>query len=294
MLAVVLGVVAALGSAPGRIAVAAQTENRAAVIVNTGETVKRICVRFTEDSITGKEALERAGVDPVFHGMGGRGAAVCALCGTGCEAGDSCLTCDPEGRYWAYWRSDDGGPYQYSNAGVSNTIVTDGDVEGWQWGTGQAPPGAVVAEVCGEEPSPASDASGGPAAASAPEPSPQPDDGAGPTSGPVPPPADPAGPGPTTTVQGPGPTTTLPLAESTTSTADDGEASSDEPDDETDPSPSGTDDEIAATPISDDGPDDGGGGSTATSLAGFAAALAVIAGLTVRARRARRRTAPEG
>ena len=59
-----------VGPAPLRIldqacgAAASDGEHRAVVIVDTGTQVRRVCVRFTEESITGRDALIRAGVDP--------------------------------------------------------------------------------------------------------------------------------------------------------------------------------------------------------------------------------------
>lgn len=144
---------AALDQAPGAGAAVAQPppEHRAAVIVDTGTEVRRVCVRFTEESLTGIEALVRAGTDPVLRAFAGKGAAVCALCGTGCPGDESCLTCDPAGRFWSYSRAPSGtGALRTSGVGASSTTVRDGDVEGWRWGTGGTPPFATVAEVCGE------------------------------------------------------------------------------------------------------------------------------------------------
>ncbi len=128
-------------------------EHRAAVIVDTGTQVKSVCVRFREESLTGIEALARANVDPVLHGFAGKGAAVCALCGVGCPAGESCLTCNAEGKFWSYSRSLAGsGSLRTSGVGASSTTVRDGDVEGWRYGQGGTPPFATVEQVCGEEP----------------------------------------------------------------------------------------------------------------------------------------------
>lgn len=144
------GVVA--GAGPGPVPAAAGAElNRAAVIVDTGTSVKTVCVRFVEESITGVEALQRAAVDPVLRAFPGKGAAVCSLCGTGCAGDESCLTCDPDGRFWSYSRAPAGTTsLRVSGAGASNTVVRDGDVEGWIWGRGGAPGLVAVEVVCGE------------------------------------------------------------------------------------------------------------------------------------------------
>ena len=126
----------------------AEPRNRAAVIVDTGQEVKRVCVRFDEESLSGTEILRRAGVDPVFATYGSMGEAVCSLCGVGCP-GDDCF-CD-RSRYWAYSRAEDGRTrFTTSPVGSSSTRVGDGDVEGWRWGTGAPPPFASVEVVCGE------------------------------------------------------------------------------------------------------------------------------------------------
>ncbi len=142
----------ALASAPGEVelgaptAVVATGPNHAAVIVDTGQTVKKVCVTFDEDAISGAEALRRANVDAVFDSYGAKGQGVCAICGVGCPA-DNCF-CD-RSRFWAYHRARPGGGYAFSRVGASSTTVRDGDVEGWRWGSGAAPPYASVGEVCG-------------------------------------------------------------------------------------------------------------------------------------------------
>lgn len=125
-------------------------DHRAAVIIDTGAGVKKICIHFAEASISGLEALQRANATPVVQTFGGIGGAVCALCGRGCPAGNTCLTCGAP-NYWAYFRAPAGASgFAYSRAGANSTTVHDGDVEGWRWGTG-APPGYIaVAQVCGE------------------------------------------------------------------------------------------------------------------------------------------------
>lgn len=125
-------------------------DHRAAVIIDTGAGVKKICIHFAEASISGLEALQRANATPVVQTFGGIGGAVCALCGRGCPAGNTCLTCGAP-NFWAYFRAPAGASgFVYSRVGANSTTVHDGDVEGWRWGTG-APPGYIaVAQVCGE------------------------------------------------------------------------------------------------------------------------------------------------
>ena len=153
----------------------ATVEHRAVVTVDTGAFVKTACVRFREQSISGVEALRRAGMAPELRTFGGQGAAVCSLCGKGCPADGSCLTCGGS-EYWSYFRKPAGsGGFTYARGGAGSAQVRDGDVEGWKWGTGSAAPPAVsVDSVCGPatvievEPEPAAGGSDGVAAASTP------------------------------------------------------------------------------------------------------------------------------
>ncbi|HVM09895.1 MAG TPA: hypothetical protein VM345_15615 [Acidimicrobiales bacterium] len=139
-------------AAAGPAHAASANENRAVVVVNTGEgEPKTACVVFSEPSITGLDALRSAQMDPVVQTYSGQGGAVCKLCGVGCNAGSSCLTCQSP-KYWQYWRSVGGtGSWSYSNAGAGSVEVRDGDVEGWNWsGTRSAPPYYSIDAVCND------------------------------------------------------------------------------------------------------------------------------------------------
>lgn len=198
-------------------------QNRAAVVIDTGEFVKTACVRFAEESISGKEALERAQVQAVFRAYSGQGTAVCALCGKGCPADESCLTCGGN-NYWAYHRARAGAAtYTPSQAGVSSTRVRDGDTEGWKWGPGTPPPYFSFEQICPLEEQQPSD--GGGSSSPPPPPPPEASDpapGAGPAAADPRPsarlaptplaPADvpPAAPSDTTTTAVPPPTTAGP------------------------------------------------------------------------------------
>jgi len=122
--------------------------NRAMVVVDTGTSVHRVVVTFS-GSITGVQALELAGAQPVVYSFAGQGGAVCRLFGVGRDAGPNCLGgADGDNRYWAYFRAPAGtSTYTYSRAGAGSTQVHDGDVEGWKFGTGTAPPYAALPPV---------------------------------------------------------------------------------------------------------------------------------------------------
>jgi hypothetical protein len=145
----VAGMVGSAFSAPGP---EAQATHRAAIVVDTGSGIVSRCVTFTEDSISGITALQRAGLAPVVRSFSGNGGAVCGLNGLGCPADSSCLTCQAP-NYWAYYRADDGaGGFSYSPVGAGSAQVTDGDVEGWRWGSGAGPGFRSFASICPLQP----------------------------------------------------------------------------------------------------------------------------------------------
>jgi hypothetical protein len=137
-LLVALVCAAAVGAGPAAHAdpAAQGCSARAVVVVEPGPGAVSIC--FT-GSISGLDALQLAGANPVTYGFSGQGAAVCQLYGVGNPADQSCLV-GPGGQYWAYYRAAPGaGGWTYSRGGASSTTVVDGSVEGWKYGTGGAP-----------------------------------------------------------------------------------------------------------------------------------------------------------
>lgn len=139
---------AAQSRPPSASASAQDGPNHAAVVVDTGDgVVRKMCLAFSEAELSGIEALRRVGTRPNrFETFSGKGSGVCMLCGVGCPSGD-CF-CDPD-EFWAYHRAGPGETsYRTSSLGASSTVVRDGDVEAWRWGTGSAPDKASVSEVC--------------------------------------------------------------------------------------------------------------------------------------------------
>lgn len=122
-------------------------DSQAAVIVDTGSSVIKKCITFS-GTISGIQALQLAGMNPQTYGFGSLGGAVCSLNGHGCSADSTCLTCGGSS-YWAYHQASAGGGFQYSRGGASNSTVSDGGVEGWQWGSGEAPSFTSAGAVCG-------------------------------------------------------------------------------------------------------------------------------------------------
>jgi hypothetical protein len=149
--AAVLGAVAGALAVAGMVGSAAsqpapeQSGNRAAVIVD-GYSPR--CITFSSSSISGTQALQLAGFSTAIRSYTGEGGAVCAINGTGCAADANCLTCQAP-NYWAYFRADSGaGGFTYSQAAATSTQVTDGDVEGWRWGTGAGPGFVSFEDAC--------------------------------------------------------------------------------------------------------------------------------------------------
>lgn len=125
--------------------------SRAVVVVEPGPGPVTICF---DGTISGLDALQLAGANPVTYGFAGQGGAVCQLYGVGNPADSSCLV-GPGGQYWAYYRAGPGaGGWTYSRGGASSTTVTDGSVEGWKYGTGAAPGFVSFCAVAGCAPPP--------------------------------------------------------------------------------------------------------------------------------------------
>lgn len=136
----------------------AADDNRVALVVDfgNGQVAKR-CVSFSEETITGYEALMRSGL-PVETDFQSGGAAVCRIDGQGCPPDDCFCSCRGGGSciYWSYWHLNDGG-WSYSAAGSGIYRVDDGDIDGWVWGLGsvtQASPPPLVSfdDVCAAAP----------------------------------------------------------------------------------------------------------------------------------------------
>jgi len=124
----------------------AQQSNRVGLVVrfDDGSLVTR-CIEFSEQEISGYDVLSRSGLNVVTSFDSGQGAAVCAIQGEGCSV-EECLTCAyPD--YWSYWHLQ-GESWAYSGIGASAHKVHDGDVEGWSWGAGDAPPAVPFDQIC--------------------------------------------------------------------------------------------------------------------------------------------------
>jgi hypothetical protein len=136
--------------------VAAQEENQAGLVVVYGDgRVVQQCVRFAEETISGYDLLRRSGL-PSSVEASAIGPTVCSIGGEGCSFPQESCFCRCQGSpcvYWSYWRLEAGGSWRYQALGAGNTLVADGDVEGWHWAEGTtrdaaAPPAVTFAEIC--------------------------------------------------------------------------------------------------------------------------------------------------
>lgn len=131
---------------------------RAALVVDTSENTYRYCVTLPDDSVSGIGLIELANDQyGLQYRLGSGGQAVCMLANVGAE-GDDCFGKYPD--FWGYWRGDGHGGWDWSSAGAGSTVVVDGDVEGWSWGSGQdgashpSPPETTFDSVCKPLPPP--------------------------------------------------------------------------------------------------------------------------------------------
>jgi len=134
---------------------AAEPNHAGVVVVYGNDKASKKCVDFSEDQISGMDALERTGLDISVDASNAMGVAVCKIGRNGCNfPGETCF-CQCQGAsclYWSYWKWK-GDKWEYSDLGASNTMLHDGDIDGWVWGVGttegaEPPPPVMMAEVC--------------------------------------------------------------------------------------------------------------------------------------------------
>jgi hypothetical protein len=149
---------AALAAALLPVGAWAQEEQRAGLVVVYGDgRVEQQCVAFDEESISGYELLQAAGLALSVE-AGAVGPTVCSISGEGCSYPQESCFCRCQSSpcvYWSYWRLGDEGAWRYQVLGAGNTRVRNGDVEGWSWAAGttrtaEEPPAVSFVDVCGQ------------------------------------------------------------------------------------------------------------------------------------------------
>ena len=118
------------------------------VVVQESEaSVRTYCVALDAADPTGYDALLQAG-PAIQASVTAQGVAVCQIGETGCPANDCFCRCRGAAcTYWAYSHLRDG-YWQTANVGAAGHRVSYGDVEGWRWGGGEAPPVIPFEEIC--------------------------------------------------------------------------------------------------------------------------------------------------
>jgi hypothetical protein len=126
----------------------------ATLVVDTGSSEQFLCIALDADSVSGLHLIELAGQQHgLSYSFGYQGQAVCMLAGVGSNEEECFSGGEP---FWGYWRAS-GSSWTWSGTGAGGTVVEDGDVEGWSWGTGndggshQQPPMTSHEAVCGPE-----------------------------------------------------------------------------------------------------------------------------------------------
>lgn len=161
----------------------AEEKPHAVLVVDRGTEggpLDPLCVVLRAEQVSGKRFLQLASNQydlQVRFARYSHGTAVCEIANVGNE-GNDCL--EGAETYWGYWRGNGSGGWESSNEGVDDTVVENGDVEGWSWGRGRnEPPATTFAEGCAAvleepEPSPSPSPSASPSPTRSPSPTPTP------------------------------------------------------------------------------------------------------------------------
>lgn len=119
----------------------AEGDGLAAIVLSYGP--ERCVVRIVPvpaAGLTGLDALRAAGIV-----VSEKGGLVCALGVAGCRYPDQdCMCALPN--YWSFWRLGAQG-WRYAPTGAATSLLGPGQVDGWAWGAGGAPPALDAAEL---------------------------------------------------------------------------------------------------------------------------------------------------
>ncbi len=124
-------------AASGQVACAAEEGPRAALVVDTGGNVYRLCVRLDATRVSGLHLIELASSQyGLTYRFGEGGQAVCMLANVG-ATGDDCFGEHPY--FWGFWVGDGSGGWSWSGSGAGSVSVGEGGTHGWSWDTGDGP-----------------------------------------------------------------------------------------------------------------------------------------------------------
>lgn len=133
VLSLLVALAGAVGLAPLAQAGACVGTSGVTVVVQSDAGTTISCA--VGDPSSGFQALTMAGFgfDMVQRFPG----ALCRI--NGFPADQACVMMPPATAYWSYWQAPAGGSWSYSSAGAGSTNPAPGSVEGWRFGSGQAP-----------------------------------------------------------------------------------------------------------------------------------------------------------
>jgi hypothetical protein len=131
--ALILAVLAGLPAAGA--ATPAPHLNGAGLVIKHGDgRTLYFYVQFSEPQITGAQLLERSGVSLDVTPYSGLGEAICLIDGEGCPSSNCfCKSYANPSVYWRYQRLTSAGQWVFIQSGPDQTVVHDGDVDGWAW-----------------------------------------------------------------------------------------------------------------------------------------------------------------
>jgi len=118
---------------------------RAGLVVQFGNSsVFKKCVDFN-DGESAFEFIENSGLAVVTHSYETIGIALCRIGSTGCDSSN----CFCKSDYWGFYYLE-GNNWKYSDAGIADYKVKEGDVVGFRWGSfGNLPEMHNFNELCG-------------------------------------------------------------------------------------------------------------------------------------------------
>lgn len=117
-------------------------------VYGDGRVVTR-CVSFSDETLSGLDLLQQAGLGPLFS-SGPMGSLLCSLSGEGCPTSDCLCECKASPcTYWNYFHRNPDGSWAYAGIGAAARLLRDGEVDGWVWGDGSsAPPVLPFEDIC--------------------------------------------------------------------------------------------------------------------------------------------------